>query len=221
MPQRRKKCPFCKKSIFIRTSLSARQKILVTENEAEKIDQEWQKIGFKEGWLSRLKQYGITEKDFDTRKNELSKKSGFERTDQDTIWSLYNDKIHGAIKSGSLHLLKELNWEMALFLKEEGKDFLGCLQESQKMRLLEYKQQGIKKVRIISPGGCKACIKMMGKVLTIDKALEEMPLPVRDCTYWKEEGQSGWCRCRYLAYFDDPKLEQRRRSFTSSEAPVR
>ena len=50
---------------------------------------------------------------------------------------------------------------------------------------------------------------MMGKVLVIDDALKEMPIPVKDCTYWieKRKGKHGWCRCRYVVYFDNPKLD--------------
>jgi hypothetical protein len=158
-------------------------------------------------WFTRLEHYGIKSRDVDASKQKLSKKFGFERTDRDVIWSLYTDKIHDAIKQGNLHLLKILNWDMALFLQEEGKEFFECMQESQKMHLMEYKQQRLAKVRIISAGGCPACINMIGKVLAIDVALKEMPIPVKDCTFKLHGRTPGWCRCRYVPYFDDPKLD--------------
>lgn len=79
--------------------------------------------------------------------------------------------------------------------------------EEERARLLGYKQSGSEKVRIVSVGGCQACIDMMGKVLTIDDALKEMPIPVKECTFKLHGKIPGWCRCRYVVYFDNPKLD--------------
>lgn len=79
--------------------------------------------------------------------------------------------------------------------------------EEERARLLGYKQSGLKKARIVSVGGCQACIKLTGKVMVIDDALKEMPIPVKDCTFNLHGKVPGWCRCRYVAYFDDPKLD--------------
>ena len=79
--------------------------------------------------------------------------------------------------------------------------------DEERMRLLEYKRSGLEKVRVVSVGGCLECIDIMGKVLTIDDALKEMPLPVKECTFKLHGKIPGWCRCRYVAYFDNPKLD--------------
>lgn len=79
--------------------------------------------------------------------------------------------------------------------------------ETERMRLLEYKRSGLEKVRVVSVGGCQACIDIMGKVLTIDDALKEMPIPVNECTFKLHSKVPGWCRCRYVVYYDDPKLD--------------
>lgn len=79
--------------------------------------------------------------------------------------------------------------------------------EEERARLLGYKQSGLKKARIISIGGCPACIKLTGKVLIIDEALKEMPIPVKDCIFKLHGKTPVGCRCRYVAYFDDPKLD--------------
>jgi hypothetical protein len=158
-------------------------------------------------WLNKLENYGIGQKDYIDKREELTKKFGRSPKPTDIIWKLYNVRIQEEIKSGNVRVLRWLNWDMALFLYEEGKEFFESMQESQKMHLMEYKQQGLAKVRIASPGGCPACIDMMGKVLAIEVALKEMPIPVKNCTYKSDGRTPGWCRCRYIPYLDDPEID--------------
>ena len=44
VPGRKKKCPHCGKFIFVRTRPSDRQRVLVTEEGAEQIEEEWQRL---------------------------------------------------------------------------------------------------------------------------------------------------------------------------------
>ena len=64
-PKRKKKCPLCNNYIYVRTSPSTSDKILVTEEEAKKID-----------WLKKLENYGITEKNFKNKKTNSLNNSG-------------------------------------------------------------------------------------------------------------------------------------------------
>lgn len=187
-PTRKTRCPSCGNDIYVRSKPMVFSSTLLTKDESMAVD-----------WLNKLEYHGIGQKDYIDKREELTKKFGRSPKPTDIIWKLYNGRIQEAIKSGNLRLLKGLNWEMARFLYEEGKEFIGCLQESQKMHLMEYKQQRVEKVRIISGGGCPACINII-KVLAIDVALKEMPIPVKDCT-------KGWCSCRYIPYFDDPEID--------------
>jgi hypothetical protein len=86
------------------------------------------------------------------------------------------------------------------------KAHFGSQFEAERMRLLKYKQEGLNKVRIAGSGRCPACINLIGKVLIIDEALKEMPIPVKDCTF-KLHGIPGWCSCRYIPYLDDPECD--------------
>ena len=45
---------------------------------------------------------------------------------------------------------------------------------------------------------CEACRKLDGKVFTIEKALEEMPIPVIECTTNMYDKNRGFCRCCYI-----------------------
>jgi len=198
-PLRKKKCPFCKNFIYVRTLPSNRGKVLVTEDEAKKINLEWEKVNLRNKWLNNLKQYGITEKDFHIHKDKLSKKFGQEASGQDVIWSIFNELL---TKIKDLHTLKMIYYEMALFLNEEGKDFFTVLQQSAKMELMQFKKEEFtKKVRILTAGedSCEACQRLENMVFTIEEALEKLPIPCKECTRKLYDKTRGFCRCCYVA----------------------
>nr|WAH99948.1 MAG: hypothetical protein OI716_00875 [Candidatus Methanoperedens sp.]WAI00102.1 MAG: hypothetical protein OI720_00720 [Candidatus Methanoperedens sp.] len=195
-PTRKTRCPSCGNDIYVRSKPRVFSSTLLTKDESMAVD-----------WLNKLENYGIGQKDYIDKREELTKKFGRSPKPTDIIWKLYNGRIQEEIKSGNLWVLKSLNWDMALFLYEEGKEFFESLQESQKMHLMKYKQQGLVKVRIASSGNCPACIDMMGKVLAIEVALKEMPIPVKDCTFKLHGRTPGWCGCRYIPYLDDPEID--------------
>ena len=187
-PQRKKQCPFCKNYVYVRTLPSAHKRVLVTEDDARKID-----------WLKRLDEYEVTEQDFVVTKDQLSKKFGQEPGNQDVLWSLFNQLI---VKNrNDLQTLKRIYHEMALFLNDLGKDFFSVLQLSAKMELMIYKQAGIKKVQIITcgTGSCEQCRRMQDKIFTTEEALSSMPIPVETCTKIMADGQRGFCICSYVA----------------------
>lgn len=197
--QRKGKCPFCKNTIYVRKSPLTHEKILVTEDEAKKIDLEWKRIRFRNKWLRTLKSYGITEEDFNKYKEKLSKRFGERASDRDVIWLIFNELIQ---KMRDFHSLRMIYYEMALFLNEEGKDFFTVLQQSIKMELMRYKKDGVKRVRIIAAkDACSACKKLDDNVLSIKDALERMPIPCKECTHKLYDENRGFCRCAYVPEF--------------------
>ena len=78
-------------------------------------------------------------------------------------------------------------------LHQLGKDFFRVLQESAKCELYHMQDFGINKTEIFTAGetSCSKCQSLHGKIFTITKALETMPIPVKDC-------ENGFCRCLYL-----------------------
>jgi len=203
-PQRKKKCPFCHNFIYVRTLPTTREKVLVTEEQAQRIQKEWDRIWRRNKWLDTLKTYGITEKTFESHKKSLSNKWKQDAADSDVIWSLFNELLIENMKSGDLHTLKMLYHNMAFFLDEEGQEFFDTLVARQRMELMEYKTQwGVTKVRITtSTDPCTACKKLDGKVSTIQKALKTMPTPCKKCTTTMFSEIEGFCRCMY-----DPIVE--------------
>ncbi|MDP2982416.1 MAG: hypothetical protein Q8O92_03700 [Candidatus Latescibacter sp.] len=204
-PTRKKKCPFCNNFIYVRTLPTNKKKVLVTENDAKKIEMEWDKINYRKSIMQLLGNYGITEKEYDKRKKELTIKLTSEANDRDVIWSLFNELIMKKIKNNELGELYIIYYQMALFCNRERRDCFHLLKSAAEMYLLHEKQSGItKKVKINTMGtnSCEACQKLNGKVFTIEEALEKMPIPCKECTHKQYDDERGFCRCQYTGVFD-------------------
>lgn len=203
IPQRKKKCPFCKNYIFAKHRPNSKIKELVTEEEAKRIEIEWNKIHSHNALIRDLEDYGFTENDFNRRKEEKIKQMGKEPINGDVIWSLFIEKLQNVMKSNKFDLLSGMYYNMSRFLIKEGRNPFETLKQFQKMKLLDYQQQGLKKVEILWSGnGCEACGKLDTKKYSIKKALEEMPLPNKDCSMDVFETGFSWCRCDYLPFIE-------------------
>jgi len=190
-PQRKTKCPFCNNDIYVRPKQKLFSSTLLTKEDALAVDR-----------LKYLENFGFKGNDFINKRRELSKKFGKEAKSTDVIWGLFNELI---LKTEDLHSLKMIYYEMALFLNKEGKDCFTVLQQSAKMELMKFKQEGfIKKVRILTAGedSCEACQRLGNKVITIEEALEKIPIPCKDCTRKLYDEKRGFCRCCYVAEID-------------------
>lgn len=113
--------------------------------------------------------------------------------------------------SNYIHVKPKQNLFSSIYLTEdqvielykfEGAEHFKSQYEGEKARLLGYKREGFEKVKIFSTGECPACIEMINKVLKIDDALRDMPIPVKNCTFKLHGEIPSWCRCMYVAYFE-------------------
>jgi DNA-directed RNA polymerase subunit RPC12/RpoP len=86
-PQRKKKCPHCGNFIFVRTRPKDRKRVLVTEEGAQQVDEEWMKVH------GTYEAHREEQKRFEQRKQELSEKSDSEVSDFDVQWSLLNEDL--------------------------------------------------------------------------------------------------------------------------------
>jgi hypothetical protein len=184
-PKRKTKCPFCNNDIYVRSKQSIFASTLLIREDAIAIDE-----------LKNLENYGIKDKDFIKKRRELSKKLGKEAGSTDVIWSLFNEL---KLKTKDLHTLSMIYYAMALFSNKEGKDSFTLLQQSAKMKLMDYKQRGVKKVKILTGGeeSCEVCRRLENKVFTIKEALETMPIPQKECTHKLYDKKRGFCKCEY------------------------
>jgi hypothetical protein len=201
-PKRKKKCPLCGNLIYVRTSPSTRKRRLVTKDEASRIDEEWNRLSFRKEWLGRLQQFGVTEEDFDIRKRQLAEKLGKNVRDRDVIWSLFNTSV---TKIRDYGLRRALYYSMALFVDEEVRDPFPLLQESAKMELMMLGRRGRRRrVQILTARekSCDACRRLEGQRITIEQALETMPIPNTNCGFHLSNEQLSFCRCSYVPLVD-------------------
>lgn len=92
-------------------------------------------------------------------------------------------------------------YEMAKLLEKEGKNSEKFKEfgyqmklKSQQAELEGYKNSGIMKFEIRSiDTSCDACKKLNGKIIEIEDAILNNPIPVKECQH------KYGCRCVYLA----------------------
>lgn len=178
-PSKKSKCPFCSKSIFVRKKQILFNSFFLTEQEAQAVD-----------WFNQISVYGFTSEDFVKKQNELAKKFQHSPPPLDIIWGLFNLAIVKNCNDPSI--LSLINYQMAMFLDDEGKNPFECLYESKKMQLIHFKEMGARKVKVLcikDRSTCVYCEGVDGKIFPINTALELMPIPPKNCSF---------CRCRYL-----------------------
>jgi hypothetical protein len=191
MPHRKKKCPTCGQFIYVRTRLLDRERILVTEKLATKIDNE-RAILYKA--KDAMRTFNISDNEYSEATKLLTEQFGTKPNHEDIIWSILNNRLISAIRNNDYQEMKMIYRDQAFFLYGEKRDHFKVLQESLKCELLNYKANGfVKEVEILTSEGvsCDKCRLLGGKKFTIGEALEQMPIPVQDCEH-------GWCRCMYL-----------------------
>lgn len=184
-PKRQKKCPYCNNQIYVRTipsrSTSASYEVaLVTEDEAKRFD--------------LLKKYKISPIEFSARKEETRSRLGHNAGDRDVIWAVFNERIlaHTSGKPSINDLVAlELTYDdMAMFVVEEDKDCFELLCQRAKMQLMRLRHY-TNKVRIsCSKSPCDSCRQLDGKIITVEEAMNRMPIPCRACT-------NKYCKCTY------------------------
>ena len=196
-PKKSRKCPECKQSIKVSKRDGG---LLLFTNESWIAEKKRRKAtSFKKKWLGTLEYFGVSEADFDQHKKIFSDKNGFKQSDADTFWGFFNATIIQLGKRRDYHDLKMLNFHMARFLYEEGKDHIRCAKKAAKMELMHYKSDGVtKRVEILS-GSCPECKKLEGQSFTISEALEKMPIPCESCQNQPSAAGRGWCVCSYVS----------------------
>ncbi len=200
VPTRKKKCPSCGQFIYVRRRPSDRKRILVTEEDAKRIEEEWKRIHEEQEYKQLLEHFSVSQKEYQNREKDLLKKFKTVPSQRDVFWAILNDRLLEAMKGKSWGKISELYREQAHFLIDEGKDPFRSLQESMRCQLRDYHSSGVvKKVQVYSAGNssCDKCKELRGKILTVEQALETMPIPVDNCA-----NSYGYCRCVYLPIVD-------------------
>ena len=174
-PSRKTKCKNCNKYIFIRSGN------LFTEEQANIIDS--------------LKMFGFSRDQYFEAEKQVMKKFGHQPKYRDVIWYICNQEI--LIHRDDWNYLSQLYYNMALFLNKHEKECFHILQQSRKAQLLYLKEMGIEEVEIHAIDRCPSCLKLDGKILKIDEALKQMPIPNKDCTNIRDDKKRSFCICQY------------------------
>jgi DNA-directed RNA polymerase subunit RPC12/RpoP len=126
-PGRKKKCPRCGQFIYVRTRPSDGEKVLVTEAQAEKIQEQWFIVhgGKHDAYLEAKRQVAqgkvkLAER-FAEEKAMLAERFGREPSDNDVQWGLLNDELLGHIQQRNWGLFRNVKLAMAELLRKEGR----------------------------------------------------------------------------------------------------
>jgi len=200
-PTRKKKCPHCGNYIYVRRGQ------LMTLEQVEEYEARQREEWNRKQWLERLGKYGVTEQIFKSYQMKLSNEFGTQASINDTVWRILNTELGRATDAQSL---RTVYYDMAELLRSEGKNPVSVLEKTARLSLLELQQDGVTHVTISTANDtyvCDSCKAMEGKVIAIDLALRELPIP-HVCT------SNGGCRCMYLPVLDydnEPKAKRKRK----------
>lgn len=178
-PKRKAKCRYCGQAFVVRGG------VLLTEEEAAIQD-----------WLSRLESLGVTRKDFDSHRQQLSRQFGFKAPVNDTIWRILNSLI--TAKADHVQLVR-VYVEMAGLLRLEGKDARWCSEEARRHHLLEVIEglrdsahSGFDMRLVVSTCNdslvCPVCQALAKRTYTLAEAESLLTSTCRS---------EGGCRCSY------------------------
>lgn len=114
VPGSKTKCPHCSEFIFVRTQPKGNVRVVVTKDEADRIDEEWSIVaGTHDNFIAEkeeiIKEKEILEKRFD----------GKEPSENDVKWGLLNKQLLEHAKNGNWGLYRNTKFQMAEILRRE------------------------------------------------------------------------------------------------------
>ena len=127
-----------------------------------------------------------------------------EREDWDKRRRELNQTVIEAARNNDWHTMKMAHFQQALMLFRRGGDHHQLAAESRKSELryfrAVYQEMGGERVTVSTAGeqACAECRRLEGQELSIDEAMELMPIPIKACKTWADKNPNGgWCRCSY------------------------
>lgn len=116
IPTRKSKCPFCSNYIYSRTRPLDRQKVLVTEDQRDEIENQWSQY-----YETKEKAELMENPEFVSAKRDLTKQFGKEPEINDVKWRIFNQKIIEYASKKQWGLYRNNKVEMASLLQKENK----------------------------------------------------------------------------------------------------
>ena len=116
IPGAKTKCPHCDNFMFVCTRPKDNTRIIVTENNADKIDEEWSIVnGTHDSFVAEKENYA--------KEKEILRKrfGGKEPSENDIKWGLLNKELIEHATSGNWGLYRNTKFQMAKQLQKENK----------------------------------------------------------------------------------------------------
>lgn len=114
--QRKTKCPYCNQPIFVRTNLISRKKMLLTEEQKEKLEKEREKISAQLELMEICRRNGIGENEFLSHFN-----ANLDISPNDAVWYLSNKKGMEYAKDMQWGLYRNTRFDMLEVLLKENR----------------------------------------------------------------------------------------------------
>ena len=116
MPSRKTKCKNCGNFYFARTRLSDRKKVVLTEEEAKIIEEQWMEQNAVDEFN---KEYLEVKEDYDEVKRFLTSQTGREPRDYDILWATYNRLLAKHAELFNWGIYRNIRFKMAQLLIRE------------------------------------------------------------------------------------------------------
>jgi hypothetical protein len=210
-PQRKTRCRACGQFIYVRRRPGRENRELVTKAQLAEIEAHWAAWneqhygpGEQRRYFPRLSGLGIAGETYAAVRDALAPHTHPDSLDWSVAWTLANET---AARTESLHERKLALWILVGLLEEKGLEFGQYAAKAYEAELLGYMPGwqtgsvvGIK-LRLHASDSelaCPACRAVDGRVLTLEQALEERPIPPLGCICERPGGRRG---LSYLSYW--------------------
>ena len=143
-----------------------------------------------------------TRTDYEARKRYLlteREARALERERRDARWKELSQQVRVASQAGDMQALRLAYSQQAAILFIEGRNHLELQRLAARVELQHMQSIGIERVSVNTVSDervCAHCRSLDGKVIGIEDALVQMPIPGPSCDdnrYGNPHG--GWCRC--------------------------
>lgn len=183
-PNSKTKCPSCNRTVIVRSRDKIKRLLTVEQAAAYDDDKaDRARINKARNYLFMAR---LDADELHVMRDQMTDDSGVERSLDDAVMRILEHRLREAKRRRDYEAATWICFARTHFLRDNDREFFPSLQEWHRMKLMEKKSEAIRNREdtqlIVSPGcNCSECKKVHGRILTIDEALRELPLPVKGC----------------------------------------
>jgi uncharacterized Zn finger protein (UPF0148 family) len=205
-PRRNTECPACGQSIHVKRRPHQEGKRLVTEAQAEEIEAEWRARRRARWLVEQMSALGVSAHECKATLEDIAPDCPPEDLHWGAAWIL---AAKVASETTDLPQREMAFWTLASLADKEGLDFSPYLARAHETELLAWTECPIGLIRFeifLQPSGfgraCPTCRAAVGRLLTLQEALAEQPLPPPGCTCTRLSKRPGFSWCEYRPVFE-------------------